>query len=745
MNLSNISLRKKIMLGICGPLALLIILGSVSIFNIKSIVKTNQWVEHTHLVMEKATNIIGSAVDMETGMRGYLLAGKEEFLAPYKEGEEKTYAYIDELKKTVDDNPAQVKRLEEAEEILKDWQKDVTEPTIQFRRDIGDSATMNDMAHLIAEARGKAYFDKFRGQIATFISREEKLMDQRRKDAEEAKQSAKGNNENIKLIEETSQWIEHTSYVIAQAKEILSSAVNMETGARGFLLAGNEEFLDPYNEGQNNFSELVSSLSRTVDDNPAQVQLLSEINTTINEWQTQVVNPQIDLRRKIGNAKTMDDMADLIAEARGKNYFDGFREIMADFSAEEEKLMEVRQEESAGTVNSTILIVIVCALIAIAIGLILAFFVTRDVQRQVGGEPADIAAIAEEIAKGNLDIAFDDGIKTGILKSLEKMLEKLREIVGEVKASAGNVASGSQQMSSTSEQLSQGATEQAAAAEEASSSMEEMSVNIRQNAENSTQTEKIARKAASDAGEGGEAVSRTVAAMKDIAEKIQVIEEIARQTDLLALNAAIEAARAGEHGKGFAVVASEVRKLAEKSQLAAGEISKVSGTSVEVAEGAGQMLNRMVPDIIKTAELVQEISAASNEQNSGSEQINGAIQQLDQIIQQNASAAEEMSSTAEELSSQAEQLQELIAFFKVDARGTADVFKAESKKILPPVARIKPGQQTGKAVEVPAGSGGGNGNQAGPDKGSGRMKGFALSLGADAAKGDKQDAEFESY
>jgi methyl-accepting chemotaxis protein len=196
--------------------------------------------------------------------------------------------------------------------------------------------------------------------------------------------------------------------------------------------------------------------------------------------------------------------------------------------------------------------------------------------------------------------------------------------------------------------------------------MEEMASSIQQNADNAKQTDKIASKAAQDTKSGGEAVVQTVAAMKEIAEKINIIEEIARKTDLLALNAAVEAARAGEHGKGFAVVASEVRKLAERSQTAAAEISRLTTDGVEVAESAGELLAKLVPDIRKTAELVQEISAASAEQNTGASQINKAIQQLDQVIQQNASASEEMASTAEELSSQAEVLQSTVSFFKVD-------------------------------------------------------------------------------
>jgi len=282
----------------------------------------------------------------------------------------------------------------------------------------------------------------------------------------------------------------------------------------------------------------------------------------------------------------------------------------------------------------------------------------------------DKSRLSQSIAEGDLTVEGKIVSDKDLLgQSLQQMLEKLRNVATEGRAGAENVSAGSQQLSSITEQMSQGATEQAAAAEEASSSMEQMVSNIRQNADNATETEKIALKSAEDAKEGGEAVSETVRAMKEIAEKISIIEEIARQTDLLALNAAIEAARAGEHGKGFAVVASEVRKLAERSQTAAGEISKLSSSSVEVAEKAGDMLSKLVPDIQKTAELVQEIAAASNEQNTGAEQINKAIQQLDQVIQQNASASEELSSTAEELSSQADQLQRTIDFFKIEIGG----------------------------------------------------------------------------
>jgi len=601
MNFKNLRLKTKIILGIGVPLVLALILGIISITNIRTIIETGEWVEHTHNVIGKAENIIASAVDMETGMRGYLLAGKEDFLKPYENGETVTYEVIKSLQETVSDNPAQVERLGEVEKILREWQENVTEPTITLRREIGDAETMNDMAELVKEARGKVYFDKFRGQIATFIAREEALMAERQKASEEATVE---NEANAKLITETTVWVEHTHGVIATANEILAAAVDMETGMRGYLLAGKEEFLDPYKAGQKEFSELVASLSKTVDDNPAQVELLGEVKTTIEEWQEQVTEPAIALRRKvgfgtgttmddvatlvgqangkvyfdkfrdqiatfiareealmaerqksaeeataaaaanrklisdttvwvnhtqqvieetnhilatavdmetgmrgyllagkedflepytagqeefaelvaslsktvddnpaqvellgdikttidewqeqvatptielrgkIGDAKTMDDMAHLVGEARGKQYFDKFRGVMVDFVGEEQDLMKTRQEANASTVSTTITTIIVCIIAAVIIGVFVTFFVTRDIQRQVGGEPAIIAGIAKEVSEGNLSIAVDEGKATGILAALVEMVRVLNTIVTDIKGVADNVAAG---------------------------------------------------------------------------------------------------------------------------------------------------------------------------------------------------------------------------------------------------------------------------------------------------------------
>ncbi|MDD3313240.1 methyl-accepting chemotaxis protein [Pseudodesulfovibrio sp.] len=329
--------------------------------------------------------------------------------------------------------------------------------------------------------------------------------------------------------------------------------------------------------------------------------------------------------------------------------------------------------------------------------LIIFFFVRQLVTIPLQRIQAKFATLAE----GMLDPRIEGSFKAelAVLRdAFVLMVERLLGIVNQVKSASENVSAGGEELSASSQVLSQGSTEQAASIEEVSASVEEMASNITQNAENASKTEGLAIRAAEEARKGGEAVSQAVDAMKNIAEKIVIIEEIARQTNLLALNAAIEAARAGEHGKGFAVVAAEVRKLAERSGSAASEISEISAQSVAVAESAGEMLRQLVPNITQTAELVQEISVATNEQHAGAEQINKAVQELDKVIQSNASMSEEVASSAQELSAQAEQLQATMAFFKTNMADAAYGDAASQRK-----TRVVARKSSGKALPRAAG------------------------------------------
>ena len=428
-----------------------------------------------------------------------------------------------------------------------------------------------------------------------------------------------------------------------------------------------------------------------------------------------------------------DQQADALSVGQLKAVMDQSAAITNDLVTLATQEMQVQQQQAGSTYASTRDVLIGVAagslLIAVTAAVWLALSISKGLNK--------IATLVRAVADGDLTKTVKINTRDEIgalIDTVNGMSAKLRDIVGNALVASSNVSSGSQELSSTAEQVSQGATEQASAAEQASASMEEMTANIKQNADNATQTEKISRQSAKDTEASGEAVNRAVTAMKTIAEKITIVQEIARQTDLLALNAAVEAARAGEHGRGFAVVASEVRKLAERSQIAATEIGVVSVETVKAAQTAGDMLTSLVPNIRKTAELVSEISAACREQDIGASQINEAIQQLDKVTQQNAAASEQMTATSEELSTQAEELQAAISFFRTDAAGQskpegmrpprapalrAPVRARPAQKATPPQGKfipVQPSASNGFALDLTVG---------GPDEGDAKFKAYS--------------------
>ncbi|WP_333821136.1 methyl-accepting chemotaxis protein [Ohtaekwangia sp.] len=462
---------------------------------------------------------------------------------------------------------------------------------------------------------------------------------------------------------ETSKWVEHTHEVIERANLLGKLLVDMETGERGFLLVGEDEYLEPYNEGKKKFEKVMDEAKALVSDNPEQVARLERVDELTAQWHEKAGNVEIAARRKVNDGTAeMSAVLDLLKQNTGKKYMDELRVSLNEIIKVEKTLMTARTREAETAAGDSVTTSVTAASVGFVITMTIAIWLVVSITRSLGQANQAIKAVAN----GDLTVQIDNNKKDEIgqlLSHLQTMVDKLKDTITFISGATDSITAASEQMSASSQQLSDGASEQAASAEEVSSSMEQMAANIQQSTENAMQTERIASKAADDIKEGSKSVNITVTSMKDIADKISIIGEIARQTNLLALNAAVEAARAGEHGKGFAVVASEVRRLAERSQQAANEIDVLSKSSVSVSEKSGKILENIVPDIQKTSTLVQEISASSVEQNSGARQVNNAIQELNKVIQNNAATAEEMAASSEELAMQAAQLRETISFF----------------------------------------------------------------------------------
>jgi methyl-accepting chemotaxis protein len=506
---------------------------------------------------------------------------------------------------------------------------------------------------------------------------------------------------------------------IRHATEMQSLSLDIGNNMRDLMILTDQEALQARIErvhtGQQKLESEAAAIEHTFAEDEGTTQEEKDALAKIEALMKQVQPIREHVASEVAANRKAEALRILSEEYQPKS--GALRDALESFADEEIRLNEEDAKDAHSSFESARTLMIGLGTGAVLLAALAAFFVTRSILGLLGGEPAYAAKLLTTVSHGKFDVEVEtkSGDDSSMLFAVRSMIERLRSsiedvvttmravsegdltrtidkehegsfgemkvyvndtvlklsaIISEVNSAADSLSSAAEEVSTTAQSLSQAASEQAAGVEETSASIEEMTASIAQNTDNAKVTDSMASKAADEATEGGDAVRETVSAMKQIAQKIGIIDDIAYQTNLLALNAAIEAARAGEHGKGFAVVAAEVRKLAERSQVAAQEIGTVASGSVELAEKAGRLLDQMVPSIRKTSDLVQEISAASQEQSSGVSQINSAVTQLSQTTQQNAASSEELAATAEEMSSQAEQLQQTMAFFRTSGGGT---------------------------------------------------------------------------
>ncbi|WP_027179713.1 HAMP domain-containing methyl-accepting chemotaxis protein [Maridesulfovibrio bastinii] len=645
----NLKLGLKLGVGFALVIVLTLVVAFIAYHGMSSV--------HNRIINSDHVNNVSSMISRaRNAEKNFMLRKDQEYVTQHKEIADKIYNEVKLVKKRFKDknNINQMAQLETASNNYE----------VAFEN------------YVTLEKQRAETMAKMRGKARIVIAKLQEMRDEQEEDlvaimAEtEKKIKAAINNGNLNIInriyDEGQKEIDDKFQNADKANLAIISFKDVRKNEKEIIIsAGEKMYRDRISKSLAHLYEVLDTI-RSRFENPAHIADIDNIKTDVKEYQ-----------------KFYDEYVDLMEAQVVSN------SKMIETARNAQKVCDVAVQDQINKMNeemeSSNMFIFAGSGIALIIGIFAAFVLTRGITGPVSKCVVFAGRMAEGDFTRTLDIDQKDEIGT-LVSALNGMVNKLSSVVEEVGSATENVASGSEELSATAQNLSQSATEQAANVEEVSSSMEEMTANIRQNAENAQETEKIAIKAARDAEEGGEAVTQAVDAMKNIAEKISIIEEIARQTNLLALNAAIEAARAGEHGKGFAVVAAEVRKLAERSGAAAGEIGELSTSTVNVAESAGKMLNQLVPDIRRTAELVQEIAAGSNEQHSGAEQINKAVQQLDHVTQQNASASEEMASTSEELSSQSEQLQQTMSFFRVDAGATY----RSSAKTRPSVIRSLP-------------------------------------------------------
>ncbi|MFW8595880.1 CHASE3 domain-containing protein [Cribrihabitans neustonicus] len=699
--------------------------------------ETSGWVDHTVKVLKQADTIVASAVDMETGMRGYMLAGEEHFLTPYESGDARAFAALESLRETVSDNPPQVARLAKAEKVLKEWQSEVAEHQISMRRSIGNSKTMVDLARQVQKAEGKAYFDNFRGLAAEFIEEEKSLLEQR--SAEFSRLLDRGES-SVLSIRNAVSMVDHTHSVIEHAMSIAAAAVDMETGMRGFLLAGKEEFLEPFEAGRQSIETLIRDLSQTVSDNPAQVERLRQMKTVIDEWRTAVVEPMLDLRRAIGTAVTMDDVARLVGEERGKDFFDRFRGIMSEFTSIEQELMDARKKENIETSSHTKTVILGAVAAAVVIGAIVALFIGANLGNAVRSITASMGRLAEgdtgvaikgqsrgdeigamarsldvfrkslirekeleaaqrerdaqqaevvrelsgrlsDLAQGDLTVHISQTFPEDyeqLRKDFNGSVSTLGQTVAQVITASESIKNGAAEISQSSDDLSNRTEGQAATLEETAAALEELTASVKSAAEGARSVETIMGEARAEAESSGVIVQNAVSAMTEIEESSAKIAQIIGVIDDIAFQTNLLALNAG-------VEAARAGEAGRGFAVVASEVRGLAQRSADAATEIKTLINNGSKQVTHGVDLVGKAGLALNS-------IVDRVNHISQLVSDIAEGAAEQSTGLGEINTgvvQLDQVTQQNAAMVEQSSAAGHMLSGDATKLAELVARFK--------------------------------------------------------
>jgi len=678
-------------------MVLFAILSGVAVHNVRQLLGAIYTVDYSHRVVRQALRIQEDALNMQTGMRGFLLTGQDDSLEPYKDGDKAIKSDIAELRTSVEADPAQVKRLDEIETIIDTWKKNNATPAIQLRKEVGDAKGMDDLAALVARGVGKRYMDGLRDKSKEFIKKERAKLQERI-----AEMTAQTNAARLTAVDN----VDRSYEAIAVAESIQAAAADMESGVRGFLLAGNEEFLQPYRDGVDRVFSVVRLQKTQVADDPDQLKLVDAMEQELREWVDKVAQPQIALRKQISASKTMADLRALVSQSDDQLDFDRFRETMAVFKAQEEGTMTKRQgaaDTTAATTQRVLAVGTILLLIgAILVSLPLSSAITRPI--------AAAADLAVAISRGDLSkgLTVKSSDEVGRLAlALNEMLENLREQTRRTLEGVNVLWASAAEISSTVAELGQTTSKMSAAVAETSTTVEEVKQSARVASERAKKVSTDSQQAVEISAAGTKATEDTTTKMNHIKRQmesigetvvklsqqsqaieaiIETVQDLADQSNLLAVNASIEAARAGEQGKGFAVVAHEIKSLAEQSKNATAQVRTildatrkwVSAVVMAAEEGskaveagvlqsaiAGESIHALAASLTASSQSAQVIDTSTEQQFVGVDQVAQAMANIDQAMQQNVTGMAQLEGAARRLEELGESLKQLVERYRV--------------------------------------------------------------------------------